>query len=415
VDVDGQRAPSQVRIVSRRTGVIIAVSMVVANIANYGFQIIAGRFLSVEEYGLMAGFMAVVTVITVATSSVSTTAARAIAADEHDPNGSSLDGLTRSSLLVGGGLVLASLGVSPIASRFFNIGALPVILLGVYVLPSLLDSLALGRLQGLQRFSGMAAYSCLQAIAKLGVASIVLAVGLRASGLVAGLIASCAIVAMGGLAATRDAGAIDVHALAPEVRRAFAAFTMFWLMLGADVLFARAFFDETSAGLYGAASVLGKSVLWVPAVIAQLIFPKLAQHSKHGDTAATLVTRAVVLVGVVVAASVGALLLLGETLFVVLYGEPYRDAADTAWKIGLAVAPLALVNLLIQHFLARRQGRFLGAMLVILLIEVLSLYLGPKTTDFYSLTLAVTGVVLLVAMIPLRRVGHMLTAQRSLE
>lgn len=398
--IEEHSTESPERLLTGGSGLVIGVAMLVANVANYGFQIAAGRFLTVEEYGLLAGFMAVVTVITVATSSLQTTAARAIAAEEHRHHGHFVDGLTRSSMLVAALLLVATVVVSPIASRFFNIGSLPLILLGVYVAPSALDSIALGRLQGLHRFTGMAVYSCAQAVAKVTVATVVMAAGLRATGLVAGLIISCAVVALGGMMATRSAGAIDVHALDPDVRRAFAAFTMFWFMLGADVLFARAFFEDTAAGLYGAASVLGKAVLWIPAVVAQLIFPRLARNSKRGESVAELAVRAATVVAVVVGTSVLGLYLVGERVFEVLYGERYVDAAETAWKIGLAVAPLALVNLLVQHFLARQQGHFLGWMAGLLALEVLALYLGPKTDDFYALVIGLTGVALLGAMVP---------------
>lgn len=398
--IEEQLPATDARIVGRMSGVVIGIAMVVANVANYGFQIVVGRFLTVEEYGLLAGFMAVVTVITVGGTALQTTAARAVATEEHHPYRGFIDGLTRSSLMVSVVLILAAIVVSPIASRFFNIGSLPLILLGVFVVPAVLDSIALGRLQGLERFTTMALYSTGQAVSKVAVATLVLAVGFRATGLVAGLILSSTVAALVGLRWSRAAGSIEVHALDPDVRRAFAAFTMLWFILGADVLFARAFFVDTDAGLYGAASVLGKAVLWVPAVVAQLIFPKLASRSKRGDSVSALAARAAAIVAVVVACSVAGLWLLGDTLFRVLYGEEYAGAADTAWKIGLAVAPLALVNLLIQHFLARQQGHFLRAMVIVVVVEVLALYLGPKTDDFYAIVLATSGVALLVTTIP---------------
>ena len=135
-----------------------------------------------------------------------------------------------------------------------------------------------------------------------------MAAGLRATGLVAGLVLSCAIVASAVCTPRATLVRSTSHAFDPDVRRAFAAFTMFWFMLGADVLFARAFFEDTDAGLYGAASVLGKAVLWIPAVVAQLIFPRLARESKHGESVADLAVRAVSVVGVVVGTSVRALL-----------------------------------------------------------------------------------------------------------
>lgn len=418
--IEEQQPIAPARLLSAGGGLVIGAAMLVANVANYGFQIVAGRFLSVEEYGLFSGLMVLVTVITVATSSLQATAARAIAVGETRSSGSLVDDLSKSTVLVGAALVVGAVVVSPVASRFFNVGSLPLILLGVYALPSAFDSIAAGRFQGLHRFSGMALYSCGQAVAKLGVAVVVLLVGLRVTGLVAGLVLSCAAVAAAGLLGSREAGSIDVHALDPDVRRAFAAFTMFWLILGADVLFARAFFEESAAGLYGAAAVLGKSVLWIPTIIAQILFPRLAHHSKRGESVAGVAVRAGALVAGVVVVSVIALYTLGEPVFRILYGDQYEGAADIAWKIGLAVAPLALVNLLVQHFLARQQGAFLRVMVIVLVVEMLALYLGPKTYDFYALVLATVGVVLLVTMLPshlwrgrVTRISQLLRPRRS--
>lgn len=402
MSIEEQQPGASTRLLSASTGAVIGVAMLVANVANYGFQIVSGRFLSLEEYGLFSGLMAVVTVITVATSALQTTTARAIVVGDCRRDGPLFDPLTRSTVLIAIPLVILAVVVSPVSSRFFNVGSLPLILLGVYVVPSAFDSIAAGRFQGTQQFRGMALYSAGQAVAKLAVGSAVLLVGFRVSGLVAGLILSSAAVAAAGIFRTRSVGSIDVHALDRDVRRAFAAFTMLWFILGADVLFARAFFEEADAGLYGAAAVLGKSVLWIPAVVAQVLFPRLAHHSNRGESVAGVAARAGAVVAAVVTVSVVGLYFFGDSVFRLLYGPRYAVAADIAWKIGLAVAPLALVNLLVQHFLARQQGAFLRVMVVVVVVEILALYLGPKTYDFYAVVLAAVGTILLVTMVPFR-------------
>ena len=390
----------QDRIVDRSSGLAIVAAMVVANLANYGFQIMLGRSLSVEEYGLLAGFMTVLTIITVAGTALQTTAARAIATDEHHEQFRFPDGLTRSSLVVAGVLIIVGTLISPITSAFFNIGKLPLVLLTMFAVSAAIDSIALGRYQGLQRFTDLATYSTAQALAKLFTAAVVLMLGFRATGLVAGIVLTSTIVAFVGLMLSRDAGSIDVRVVDPDVRRALAAYTMLWFILGADVLFARAFFDETDAGVYAAAAVLGKAVLWVPVLIGQLIFPRLAHRSKGGESVAALAYRSVVVVVLVVGAAVAGLFVLGETMFEVLYGERYAASSEIAWKIGLAMAPMALVNLLIQHFLARQQNRFLAWMAAVLVVESLTLYVGPKTPDFYVIVLGSSGVIVLLLMVP---------------
>ena len=197
-------------VLNKRSGLVVAGALLFGNAANYGFQIVTGRLLSVEEYGLLAGFMSAITIITVTTSALQTTAARSIAAGENKPEKRGFfDGLTRTALIWSTVCAAIIIAASPILSRFFNIGALPILLLGVYVLPSALDSIAAGRLQGAQRFTGLAVYSAGQAFGKVAVASLLIALGLRVTGLIAGLILSAAVVSLWGMRASRVAGAIQ--------------------------------------------------------------------------------------------------------------------------------------------------------------------------------------------------------------
>ena len=306
-------------IIDRRSGAAVAGALLVANLCNYAFQIVTGRLLSVEEYGLLAGFMSAITIITVSTSALQTTSARSVAAHENQPeNRRFFDGLTRTAVM--GALAFGAVigAASPILARFFNIGSLPLFLLGAYVLPAALDSIAAGRLQGSERFTALAAYSAGQAIAKLSVASLLIFAGFRVSGLVGGLVISSGAIALLGMFASRDVGSIETHALGPEVRRSFLAFLLFWVILSIDIAFARAFFAPKAAGVYAAAAVLGKAVLWLPTMVTQLLFPRLADRSARGQKTAALVGRAMLLAVGLASLSVVGLYVLGRQIFDIL-------------------------------------------------------------------------------------------------
>lgn len=388
-------------IIGPRSGVAVAGALLVANLCNYAFQIVTGRLLSVEEYGLLAGFMSAVTIITVSTSALQTTAARSIAAHENERgNRQFFDGLTRTAVI--GALVFGALigMAAPILSRFFNIGSLPILLLGVYVLPAALDSIAAGRLQGSQRFTALAAYSASQAIAKLCVASLLILAGFRVSGLVGGLVISSGAIALLGMFASRDAGSIGTHALGPEVRRGFLAFLLFWVILSIDIAFARAFFEPRAAGVYAAAAVLGKAVLWLPTMVTQLLFPHLADRSARGQKTAAVMGRAVLAVVGLASSAVIGLYLLRHEVFDLLYGDRYDGAGAIAWQIGLAMIPMSIVNLLLFHSLSRGEHKFLAWMGAAVLAEVAALYVGPKTGLGYASILGLTGLGLLALMLP---------------
>jgi O-antigen/teichoic acid export membrane protein len=387
--VDAVDAGTQ--IVGRRTAVAIGGAVLLANASNYAFQIVAGRRLSVEEYGLLGGFLAIVTVITVSTSALQTIAARAMAAGEAVPPTRRIDGLTRTALIGAGAVTVAGIALSPLLTRALDVGVIPVLVLAAYVAPSALDSIAAGRLQGARRFTGLAAYSALQAVTKLTLSVLVLLIGAGIAGLLGMIVVGSGLVASCALFRTRHEGAVNTHVLGAEARRSFAAVALFWVILTIDVPLARANFDETDAGIYAAAAVLG--------MVAQLVFPSLATAGAVGASASALLRRAAQVVLVIAVASVAALALLGDPVYRVLYGERYERASEIAWRIGVAVIPLAIVNLLMFQLLARRDGRFLKWFVFWTIVHVALLQVVPRTGNWYAMCLGLVGTGLLITML----------------
>lgn len=388
--------------ITARNGVAVVAAMVVGNVANYAFQIIGGRMLGAAEYGMLAGLLAAMTVITISSTSVQASVARAIAAGDVVPFGGhrSFDRMTRSTLALAAALGLVVALLSPLLGPRLNSGVVPVLVLGVYFVPSALDSIATGRFQGLHAFSAMSWYTTTQAVVKLPVLVLMVAVGLRATGIVAGIAMATAVVAFVGLRRTRAGGAVDRHVFGPDVRRNFAAYTLFWMIVSTDVPFARSLFESKSAGVYAAAAVLGKGVLWVPLVFANIVLPLLA---KRAAASAGVVRVLAIALGLAVAVSlvgVAGLYVLGESLFRVLYGEEFAGAGALAWKVGLAMVPFALLNITLQYHIVRERNLIVLWLLLGAIGQGLALRFGPQNGSAYALRMAVTGVVLLAASAP---------------
>lgn len=385
----------------RARNVMIVAAMAVANVSNYAFQIVTGRFLGPREYGLLGGLMAVTTVIAVSTSSVQTVTAAEVASGRSDPTTKrAIDPFTRSTLVLCAALAVIGLALSPLLASFFDVGALPVMVLAAYFAPAAAASIATGRFQGMERFSAMAWYSTALAVGKLAVGLGILAVGLHVTGLMFGLVGSSALIAAVGLWVSRDAGAVSSHVFSPDVRRAFVALTLFWVIVSTDVPLARAYLSEDQAGLYAAAAVMGKAVLWLPAVVAQLAFPRLASNSRRGEAVTPLMLRALSLAFALAVVAVVALYVLGDQLVAVLYGDEFDGAADIAWRLGVASIPLGIANLLVFHHVARESSRFLVYMLVAALAQPVALVAVHDTPTSFALVVGLTGTALMCALVP---------------
>jgi O-antigen/teichoic acid export membrane protein len=394
--------PADAPLVGRRTGAAVLVAMGLGNAANYGFHVVTGRFLGAEAYGLLAGLVAIIGVVAVATASLQTATAKAIASRPEDAprRPGWFDPFTRSTVVVGGAVSVLVLLASPVLADFFGIGVLPVALLAAYLVPAAIISIAVGRLQGLRRFTALAWFSAAVAVTKLVGGAAVVAVGLGVTTVIAFLVVHAAGSAAIGLHLTRHDAAVEGRVIDREVGSALVAFTLLWVMISADVPAARGLLSETDAGIYAAAAVVGKTVLWLPSVVVTIAFPRIATAVSANESTQDPMLRAFRLTLALCALGVGGLLIFGEVIFAVFFGEEYRAAAELAWKISVAAIPLAVANLLLHHQLARSHTRFIWVLAGAVALELAAFVLVPRTSTSIVFVLLGAGTVTMLGLMP---------------
>ncbi|MEZ5320849.1 MAG: oligosaccharide flippase family protein [Microthrixaceae bacterium] len=397
----GRRAAPRRFLVGKGTSIVVIGSVALGNASTYGFQLVTGRFLGADAYGLLAGLMTVVAVIGVSASSLGTVAAKAVSAGEVEPRPAVMDRLTRSSVVVGAALTVALVVASPWLSEFLKVdNVIPMLFVAASIVPTCLGAIAVGRLQGQMRFIAMSLLSATFAVAKLGVGFATMAAGLGVTALVAGLVVSTSVCAAGGLYLARHAGAITTKVLDRSTAQVFLGVTLFWVLVSFDVPFARANFTESMAGQYAAADVIGRAVLWLPAVITQITFPQVTAAVSNIESTEPLMLRAFAFAAGLAAAGVAFIWLFGEPVFRVLYGSEYPEAHRYAWKIGLATVPFAIVHLLLHHNFARNHSRFVSVLIGASIAQMLALTFGPHTPTAYATVLGIVASGTAVALLP---------------
>jgi len=388
------------RLMGRATGVVVVGTVALANASSYGFQVVTGRFLKPDAYGLLAGLMTVIAIVGVSASSLQTVAAKAVSAGEVEEGPAVFDGLSRSAVKVGAGATLAFLVLSPLLADFLKVGVLPVLFVAAFIIPSLLGAIAVGRLQGQMRFIAMSVLSMCFALSKLGVGVAMTAAGFGVTALVGGLVLASSACTGVGLWIARNAGAIAGRVLDRSTGRVFLGVTLFWVLVSLDIPFARAFFSEGMAGQFAAADVVGRAVLWLPSVITQITFPQVSQAVSNIESTEPLMLKAFAMSSTLAAGGVVGIWLLGEPVFRYLYGDEYPDAHNYAWKIALATVPYAVVNLLLHHNFARNHNRFVAVLIVAAIAQASALAFGPHTPTAYATVLGVTASATAIALLP---------------
>jgi O-antigen/teichoic acid export membrane protein len=124
-----------------------------------------------------------------------------------------------------------------------------------------------------------------------------------------------------------------------------------------DLLAARAFLEETTAGIYAAVSVAARGLLLLPLVATTVLFPRVAVLR---DLAAE---RGHLLGGLVAVAALGALPLaaffaFGEQLLELGFGAEYTAGKGWLGPLGVAMLIYALAEVYMFHFLALGRVRY---------------------------------------------------------
>jgi O-antigen/teichoic acid export membrane protein len=140
----------------------------------------------------------------------------------------------------------------------------------------------------------------------------------------------------------------------------------FAIMTQLDIVLVNHYFDSHQAGIYAAASILGKAVMYLPGAIAIAMFPMVAENDSHKFSSVHLLFSALALTAGL--STVGALFyfLFADGIMSLLYGLKYQPAAELLRYYGFAILPMTLV-MVAEYFLIAK-GRVIFAYLMLLAV-----------------------------------------------
>ena len=361
---------------------------------NALYQILMGRMLGPDGYGILSSLLSVTYIVSVASQTLQATAARVTSGLAMEGRIASIGGavrlVTRRAALVGAvGFVTLLVCAHAIGSLLRIGGMAPIaVLAGAFAVQLLVPPLS-GALQGLQRFGRLATVQIGGFAVKL-----LAAVGFVMAGLgVSGAIAAIAIGSICSFALAllflRDV--IARHAPARELPAAASSLfvlvtvTLLTLLYNTDIILARAFLPSGESGQYAAASTLAKSVLFAAMAAAGAMFPKLSASSARGDDRLRnwrLVRGALILTLLIGVAGAVLLAFFGQWIAETVFGRQFTAAGNLVGLFGVSFTAFALVNTLSYYALALRRRGVVGGLVVGVvcqIIGVMAFHGSPRT------------------------------------
>ena len=386
-----------------RNSLIVGASISAWSLGAFAYYLVAGRVLGPDAYGLVAALQSVLVVGSVPIIALQWSAARVIAgSDEHGRAGAlatyrrGLIGATSLALLLG---VLATIvtvainvwirpvPVAPLAITYFSL---------VAIVPLLI---ACGALQGERRYVGLAwsyaASGVLRAPLLLpllllpftDVDATVLAVGLA--------------IAIGAIWAswlTRD----DLKVRTPPPRDTWRNFTAslpatmvgltgIAVLTNVDVIAAKLSIGGEQAGLFGAASVVAKSLLVVPQALTLVLLPRVAQRGARGERTGSLLAAGIITMAVAGALAMLVAVPLAEPIMRIAFGSAYVAAASLLVPFFGATALLGALLILVNHHVARSDHRFVWAVGGLAVLQVILLIFFSTSSEAIIAIDAIVG------------------------
>jgi len=386
-----------------KAGSWLFIGSIISGILGYLFQIILGRMLSVAEYGVFNTIISImvltgaplITLLMLVSRKVSSY--RPVLYENH-----------RTHLFYNVNLKIVMILVVFASFALINLEYLQDFLqlektIYLYLLIILLfvafpQSVNNAYLQGLQYFKWLSLSGVITTLLKIIISVVLIYAGLGLTGALGGVLISSFlvliltyVVLLPSLRGKVDNYSGGKHFTIKSAIPVLLANVAFSVMTQIDMVLVKHYFSEQDAGLYAAASILGKAVMYLPGGIAMALFPMVAESHADGKSSAHFLIQAVVITTLLCTIGAFFYYYLSDSIIVLLYGENYRPAAEILKYFGFAMLPMALI-MVAEHFLIA-MGKVLFAYLFMIVapLQLIAIYYNHDSMLSIVLILAITG------------------------
>ncbi len=385
-----------------RHGALVMMAMTLGNLAAFGFHAVVSRHLGVASYGALYALVSFASLVTLPVGFLPTVVARYAAEFRSLTDDRHMRALTRfvahllAGVSLGFVLVLGALAVP--LSRFLHVSPWLILPTALLAAASTISPMLRAVLQGEGDFNGFSLASGSEGFGKLFFGSAAafagLGTGFCLAGFAMGNVAGASISAvrlwrrLGG--AQRVPFRIDWRRVMQTSGGAIAIAVATAVLTSSDVILVKHYFPAHLAGLYAAASLGGKIMLFAVGFASAVLLPKATQRHARGERTRGALTGAGTMLAVVSAVGLLLVAIAGPLILRALVGIQFVQAAPLLFDYAVAMTLLAATNLLASYALAVHRLTFMIPLVVTSLAE-------PFGISLFHATLQQVIVVLIVA------------------
>ena len=392
-----------------RSGALLAVASGASIVAAYVFLLAAGRILGSEDYGSLAALLGLLAIVLIPAGALQMAVSREVSRSvaTGDPAGAArlARGTLRVALIATVPLLLVALALAKPLAHVLHIHSVTIVVLAVLSLSTaLVFPVAMGVLQGQQRFSDLATLYVLPWLVRLVILGIAAAAGYRLGGAafatLAGAVAATALALMLIREPLRGAKPLPRSELVTFLRYLWpvvVGLVGIAMLTNVDILIVKARFSGDNAGAYAAASAFARVAFFLPATILTVLFPRTAARQARGEETDDILGRSLLATAAFCALLTLVYAAAGVGLVSMTFGTDFSEGGHILAPFALAIGLYSLANVLVGYHLSRSETRYAWIVAAAVVVQVVALVVVPSSLRGVVWTNVVVAALLLAA------------------
>ena len=374
-----------------RSGIVLGVATGASIVAAYVFLLAAGRILGSEDYGSLAALLGLLAVVLIPAGALQMAVSREISRRTASADSAGAERLARGTLRLSVVatvplLVVAFALAAPLA-HVLHIHSVAFVMLAVSTLATaLVFPVAMGVLQGQQRFHALAALYVFPWLIRLVVLAALASAGYRLGGaLVATVVGAIAGTALAILLIREPLSSSarlprgELVTFLRYLRPVAAGLVGIALLTHVDILVVKARFSGDEAGAYAAASAFARVGFFLPATILAVLFPRTAARQARGEETEDILGRSLL----ATVAFCGALALFyaaaGVGLVATTFGPDFAEGGTILAPYAIAIGLFSVAQVLVGYHLSRGETRYAWIVAAGVAIQIAALSVVPSS------------------------------------
>jgi len=399
-------------------GGFLFVSTLVVNIGNYGLNLLLGRFLGPSEFAAANILATLVLVLSFIALGFQLATAKFVAEYRADQQLSKeiafVAWMKKFAIIFSVSISVLLLVCQENIANYLNFKTTTPLLLLFVAVPLYIDmSVSRGHYQGSNQFRKLAHTYIAEMLARL--ASTVVLVYICSQYHPSWMIEAIAIgfIFAFGAAAYFGRTPISTYFKTSNFAHSRQVFTFLGVVAmyefsqiiinNSDVLLVKHFFDNKEAGLYASLAMIGRVVFFATWTIVTLLFPKVIEKEKKGESHIQLFWSSVATVAMFGLLIIIVCYFLDTSIVSMLFGSAYIITAPLLYKYAIATTLFSCANVFVYYHMSLENYVPVLISLLIGVSQIVGIYIYHQSMEQIILVQILLMAMMLIAMIIYQR------------